>query len=124
MFAGAPLSWAASTGRRSLEDFLAAAAGLFSRKGVELHVVGSADESYLAGLRAIYPAVTFTGAIEDVYLPLSEARVALVPDYLGGSKLKSLDYVFSRVQACSTVQLVVAFRSHAGRVEAPDQRSQ
>ncbi|MBV9331598.1 MAG: glycosyltransferase family 4 protein, partial [Alphaproteobacteria bacterium] len=83
--------------RSSLEDFLEAAASPFARKQIELHVVGSAEQAYLARLRERFPSVTFTGAVPDVYGPLSEARVALVPDYLGGFKLKSLDYIFSRV---------------------------
>jgi glycosyltransferase involved in cell wall biosynthesis len=82
--------------RTSLEDFLAAAAPVFAGADVELHIVGSAEQAYLDGLRARYPGVVFTGAVEDVRTHMQQARIAIVPDYLGGFKLKSLDYVFNR----------------------------
>ena len=83
--------------RVSLEDFLRAAAPVFEQERIELQVVGNAEEGYLSGLRAQYPSVAFTGRVDDVKVYLKDARVALVPDYFGGFKLKSLDYVFHRV---------------------------
>src|SRR5213076_3299058 len=41
--------------------------------------------------------VTFTGSVDDVRPYMANARVALVPDLLGGFKLKGLDYVFNRL---------------------------
>jgi polysaccharide biosynthesis protein PslH len=83
--------------RISLEAFLAAAAPLFAVAAVELQVVGGMEPSYLAHLRNRYPDVEFTGRVPDVRPYLAGARLALVPDVLGGFKLKTLDYVFNRL---------------------------
>ena len=83
--------------RTSLEAFLKIATPLFSTSGIELQVVGSADQPYLDFLRSTFPSVVFTGRVPDVYDRLAKARIAVIPDYLGGFKLKSLDYVFNRV---------------------------
>src|SRR5262249_34559771 len=42
-------------------------------------------------------SVSFVGLVEDVRPYMAAARIALVPDLLGGFKLKGLDYVFNRV---------------------------
>jgi polysaccharide biosynthesis protein PslH len=83
--------------RTSLESFLDAAALMLVREGIGLQVVGAAEESYLAGLRRRFPTVEFTGPVEDVRPYMAQARLALVPDQLGGFKLKGLDYVFARL---------------------------
>jgi glycosyltransferase involved in cell wall biosynthesis len=83
--------------RISIKSFLAAASGPFAQAGVELQVVGSSEPSFLDGLRQRYPTVEFTGPVEDVRPYMAQARLALVPDQLGGFKLKSLDYVFNRL---------------------------
>jgi polysaccharide biosynthesis protein PslH len=83
--------------RASLEAFLAAADPLFARAGIELCVVGAAEETFLARLRQSVRATHFTGRVEDVVPYMREARLALVPDELGGFKLKSLDYIFNRL---------------------------
>ncbi len=83
--------------RISLEAFLAVAVPLFVQAGVELQIVGGAQPDYIAGLRRRYPAVEFTGMVPDVRPYMANARLALVPDLIGGFKLKSLDYVFNRL---------------------------
>jgi glycosyltransferase involved in cell wall biosynthesis len=83
--------------RISLEAFLAAAVPIFEPAGIGLQIVGQAEAGYLARVAAQYPAVEFTGAVPDIRPYLAEARIALVPDLLGGFKLKTLDYVFHRV---------------------------
>jgi glycosyltransferase involved in cell wall biosynthesis len=83
--------------RISLEAFLRDAAPLFRDAGIELQVVGQTEADYLARLAADYPAVHFTGGVPDIRPYLAGARIALVPDLLGGFKLKSLDYVFHRL---------------------------
>jgi glycosyltransferase involved in cell wall biosynthesis len=87
--------------RESLERFLDAAASRLAAAGVELQIVGSAEPDYLAGLRRRYPSVTFVGPVANVRPYMAEARIALVPDLLGGFKLKGLDYVFNRVPILS-----------------------
>jgi glycosyltransferase involved in cell wall biosynthesis len=83
--------------RISLEAFLAAAVPVFGQAGINLQIVGQTEAGYLARLAAQYPTVDFKGGVPDILPYLSEARIALVPDLLGGFKLKTLDYVFHRV---------------------------
>lgn len=83
--------------RISLAAFLAVAAPALARAGIELQIVGTVEMDYLAELRRRFPTVTFVGAVADVRPYMAEARIALVPDLLGGFKLKGLDYVFNRV---------------------------
>jgi polysaccharide biosynthesis protein PslH len=83
--------------RVSLEAFLRVADPLFAQSGIELHIVGSAEESYLRRLRQTVVATTLTGRVDDIGPHMAEARLALVPDRLGGFKLKALDYVFNRL---------------------------
>jgi polysaccharide biosynthesis protein PslH len=83
--------------RVSLEEFLEVADPLFAKTGIELYVVGSAEQAFLARLRKKCIATKFTGRVADVGAYMSQARLALVPDLLGGFKLKALDYVFNRL---------------------------
>jgi len=84
--------------RINLEEFLAAADPLFAAAGAELLVVGSAEETVLAQLRARWPATRFTGLVSDVSAYLKDARIGIVAERVGGGfKLKVLDYVFNRV---------------------------
>jgi len=83
--------------RISLESFLAAATDLFLHAGIELQIVGEVEAGYLADLRQRFPSVDFVGPVTDVRPYMQDARIALVPDLLGGFKLKGLDYVFNRL---------------------------
>lgn len=83
--------------RVNLEEFLKVADRLFASAGVELYVVGSAEESYLSRLHKRFVATTFTGRVDDITHYMRQARVALVVERFGGFKLKVLDYVFNRL---------------------------
>ena len=83
--------------RISLESFLAAATDLFLHAGIELQIVGEVEVGYRADLRRRFPSVDFVGPVTDVRPYMQNARIALVPDLLGGFKLKGLDYVFNRL---------------------------
>jgi hypothetical protein len=87
--------------RISLEQFLAAAAPVFQRGNVELQIVGAIEQVYVDDLRQRYPSVTFVGPVDDIRPYMAAARIALVPDLLGGFKLKGLDYVFNRMPILS-----------------------
>ena len=87
--------------RESLELFLNSAASRLAAAQVELQIVGSAEPDYLARLRRRYPSVNFVGPVADVAPYMASARIALVPDLLGGFKLKGLDYVFNRLPILS-----------------------
>jgi glycosyltransferase involved in cell wall biosynthesis len=83
--------------RAAVEAFLATATAMLAREGVELQVVGEAEPAYLETLRRRFPSVDFVGRVDDVRPYMRQARLALVPDLLGGFKLKGLDYVFNRL---------------------------
>lgn len=83
--------------RISLEQFLKEADPLFARAGIELFVVGSAEEGFLSRIRGEVTATRLTGRVEDIGGYMDHARLALVPDLLGGFKLKALDYAFNRL---------------------------
>ncbi len=83
--------------RVAIEAFLAAGAEILAHAGVELQIVGEVEPVYLAGLRRRFPSVDFVGRVDDVRPYMRQARLALVPDLLGGFKLKGLDYVFNRL---------------------------
>jgi glycosyltransferase involved in cell wall biosynthesis len=85
------------TKRQSLEEFLAVADRQFAAANVELLIVGSAEPAYLDQLRKNLLATRFTGRVADVAPYFGQARLALVPDRIGGFKLKTLDYVFNRL---------------------------
>jgi len=83
--------------RIAIESFLGVAAPMLAEAGIELQIVGAIEPDYLAELRRRHPSVTFVGPVEDVHPYMAAARIALVPDLLGGFKLKGLDYVFNRI---------------------------
>jgi len=83
--------------RVAVEAFLAAATAMLAREGIGLRLVGEAEPAYLEALRRRFPTVDFVGRVDDVRPYMREARLALVPDLLGGFKLKGLDYVFNRL---------------------------
>lgn len=85
------------TKRESLEAFLTIADRQFAAAGIELLVVGNAEVAYLDRLRRTVTATRFTGRVDDIRPYLRDVRLALVPDTLGGFKLKTLDYVFNRL---------------------------
>ncbi|MBS0522367.1 MAG: glycosyltransferase [Proteobacteria bacterium] len=80
--------------RASLEAFLAIAEPRFARSGIELHVIGRTEPSYVEELRVRFRSVRFTGTVPEVRSHMANARIGLVVDLVGGFKLKSLDYVF------------------------------
>jgi glycosyltransferase involved in cell wall biosynthesis len=84
--------------RMNLEEFLRVADPIFSEKGIELQVVGAGDESYFAQLQNGLCATRFTGTVDHVEHYIDGARVALLPERIGGGfKLKLLEYVFNRI---------------------------
>jgi polysaccharide biosynthesis protein PslH len=100
--------------RTSLERFLETAAGSFAQAGVDLQIIGAAEANYLAELRRRFPTVTFIGPVDDVRPYMAAARIALVPDQLGGFKLKGLDYVFNRVPILSMRMALPGMPLHDG----------
>jgi len=87
--------------RAAVEAFLTTATAMLAREGIGLQVVGEAEPAYLETLRRRFPTVDFVGRVDDVRPYMRQARLALVPDLLGGFKLKGLDYVFNRLPVLS-----------------------
>jgi glycosyltransferase involved in cell wall biosynthesis len=89
-------SWIAK--QINLERLLEAANVLFTHHQVELHVVGLVPQPFLTHLRSRFPWVVFRGFVEDLADEFRSARIALVPEEIGGGfKLKILDYIFSHI---------------------------
>jgi len=84
--------------QENLTRFVAAADPVFRQHGIELDVVGDVPEELLARLRPQCTATHFHGFVDDVAPFLNSARLAVVPEVIGGGfKLKFLDYFFGCV---------------------------
>lgn len=82
--------------RQNLREFVTAAKGRFAQSGIELQIVGRADEEFKSEVEQMCPNCTFVGRVDDVYPYMQEARIGLMPDVIGGGfKLKFLDYIFN-----------------------------
>ncbi|MBR1279657.1 glycosyltransferase family 4 protein [Bradyrhizobium sp. AUGA SZCCT0283] len=89
-------SWIAK--QMNLERLLEAASSILTQHQIELHVVGVVPEPLLSRLRSHFPWVVFRGFVDDLSEEFRNARIALVPEEIGGGfKLKILDYIFSRM---------------------------
>ena len=86
----------------NLERLLDAASTSFPRNQIELHVIGFVPEPLLSRLTSRFPWVVFRGFVDDLDEECRAARIALIPEEVGGGfKLKTLDYIFSRVPVAS-----------------------
>jgi glycosyltransferase involved in cell wall biosynthesis len=64
--------------------------------------VGFVPEPILSRLRSRFPWVVFRGFVGDLGEECQNTRIALIPEEVGGGfKLKTLDYIFSRVPVAS-----------------------
>ncbi len=100
--------------RVSLEAFLVAGAAILAEADVGLQIVGEVETAYLERLRRRFPSVEFVGPVPDVQSYMAGARLALVPDLLGGFKLKGLDYVFNRLPILAMREALRECRCAAG----------
>ncbi len=86
----------------NLRQFVAAADAAFHARGITLHVVGSMSAELAQELRRGTRATVLHGYVEDIAPHFAAARLAVVPEQIGGGfKLKFLDYIFSRVAVAS-----------------------
>lgn len=110
----------------NLDAFLAEAALRLAEAGVELEVAGAMPPDYERTVRARFPAVRLTGTLDDLTPHLAEARVGVVPEYVGGGfKHKALQYVFCRVPILALAGSVAGTPLVPGRsiLESPDMRT-
>lgn len=88
--------------QENLRRFLEIADKRFVQQGVRLDVIGDVPLALLNELRPSTKATEFHGFVEDVSPFFNAARMAVVPEFIGGGfKLKYLDYIFSRVPVAS-----------------------
>jgi glycosyltransferase involved in cell wall biosynthesis len=84
--------------QENLRRFLAVADPAFAQRGIELHLAGAMPPEFAAELKDTCRAVRWHGFVDDLAAFFEAARIAVVPDGLGGGfKLRFLDAVFGRV---------------------------
>ena len=91
--------------QENLARFVEIADPVFHRNHIALDVVGDVPDELLATLRSRCKATRFHGFVDDISSVLGQARVAVVPELIGGGfKLKFLDYIFARVPTATLTQ--------------------
>ena len=84
--------------QENLRQFLELADAAFHRHGIAFDVIGDVPEALRAELVPHLKATVFHGFVDDVAPYFAGARLAVVPEVIGGGfKLKFLDYIFSRL---------------------------
>jgi hypothetical protein len=91
--------------QENLVRFVEIADPIFKAQGIELDIVGDVPPALLARLQGRCRATHFHGFVSDAASFLSRARLAVVPEPIGGGfKLKFLDYIFGRVPVATISQ--------------------
>ena len=84
--------------QENLRRFVQCADEIFARHGIALDIVGDVPDSLQRELQTRTYATHFHGFVDDPAVALSQARMAIVPELIGGGfKLKFLDYLFGRI---------------------------
>lgn len=84
--------------QENLRQFLALADEPFHANGIQFDVIGDVPQELLEELTPSLKATYFHGFVDDVAPYFRTARMAVVPELIGGGfKLKYLDYLFGRV---------------------------
>ncbi|WP_331158683.1 glycosyltransferase [Steroidobacter sp.] len=84
--------------RENLARFVEHADAKFAEHGIELVVAGDVPADLKETLVATSRATRFEGFVSNLGPFLAQARIAIVPELIGGGfKLKFLDYIFGRV---------------------------
>ena len=95
-------NWAAK--QLNLDRALATLAAPLLHADIGLDVVGVIPRSLAERMRRRYPMVRIHGAVDQIEPFLDQARVGIVAEPIGGGfKLKTLDYVFSRVPIATLI---------------------
>lgn len=86
----------------NLRQFLKVADPAFQRAGIHFDVIGKVPDALRAALEPGLQATTLHGFVEDVEPLFANARMAVIPELIGGGfKLKLLDYLFGRLPMAS-----------------------
>jgi polysaccharide biosynthesis protein PslH len=95
-------SWVAK--QENLRRFIAVADRLFFQRGIELHVIGLMPDRFANEIRTTARAVVLHGYVEHMQPHFDRARIAIVPEAIGGGfKLKILDYIFGGVPVATLI---------------------
>lgn len=91
--------------QENLTRFVEIADPVFKQHNIELDVVGDVPDELLATLKSRCTATCFHGFVDDIADFFARARIAVVPELIGGGfKLKFLDYIFARVPTATLAQ--------------------
>ncbi|MET0660368.1 MAG: glycosyltransferase family 4 protein, partial [Steroidobacteraceae bacterium] len=94
--------------QENLRQFVNCADALLHAAGIELDVVGEVPDALRAELSARTRATHFHGFTADMLALTNYARLAVVPEVIGGGfKMKFLDYFFTRVPVASLTHAAV-----------------
>jgi glycosyltransferase involved in cell wall biosynthesis len=97
--------WAAK--QENLRQFLRIADPVFARHDIVFDVVGSVPDALRAELTPTLKATRLHGFVQDPGPLFDGARMALVPEAIGGGfKLKFLDYLFRRMPVATLADAV------------------
>jgi polysaccharide biosynthesis protein PslH len=84
--------------QENLRRFIEQADAIFAQHAITLEVIGEVPAELRAELTRQTRATEFHGFVDDIGRHFAQARMALVPELIGGGfKLKFLDYMFGRV---------------------------
>jgi glycosyltransferase involved in cell wall biosynthesis len=101
--------------RANLESFVRIADPILAHAGVRLIVVGGAPDEFVRRVEASARATTMLGRVDSVDRVLTNARVGVVAEPLGGGfKLKVLDFVHRRVPIASIAGSIEGVPLRAG----------
>jgi polysaccharide biosynthesis protein PslH len=103
--------------QENLRQFIHAADQRFAANDIAFDVIGETPGALREELQTRSSIVRFHGFVDDPARHLAEARLAVVPELIGGGfKLKFLDYIFGRVPVAAidgaTAGLPASVRPH------------
>ena len=95
--------------QENLRRFVQAADAVFAQNDIQLDVIGGVPDRLREELAANARATRFHGFVDDPADHLAQARMAVVPEVIGGGfKLKFLDYLFTRVPIATLADVLTS----------------
>ncbi|OWY36155.1 glycosyltransferase [Herbaspirillum aquaticum] len=116
--------WAAK--QENLRQFLKIADSIFAAAGVTFDVVGDMPASFRKDIEQGLKATVLHGFVDDPTAIYERARIALVPEAIGGGfKLKFLDYIFRRLPVATLIDAVAGLQAELREqmIQTPDHAS-
>lgn len=113
--------WAAK--QENLRQFLKIADTIFADAGITFDVVGDMPASFRKEIEPGLKATVLHGFVDDPTPIYDRARIALVPEAIGGGfKLKFLDYIFQRLPVATLSDAVAGLQAELRQqmIQAPD----